>query len=124
MPAAREHDLIAFGVGAEGEVGRFPRLLGHRFVTESASSGDEFGGSGDDIGDLEGEASPSGFVLATAVDADGRSGDVEFGEVFVLASDFRAEERSVKTHGAGEVFGPDDVFEAFDGHLAEAVSQL
>ncbi len=124
MPSSSEHDLVAFGVGAEGEVGRLARLVRHRFVTESASSGDEFGGSGDDIGDLEGQAGPSGFVLATAVDAEGRAGNVEFGEVFVLAGDFRAEERAVEINGSGEVFGPDDVFEAFDGHLVGAVSQL
>ena len=124
MPAAGEHDLVAFGVGAEGEVGRFAGLVGHRFVAESAAGGDEFGGSSDDIGDLEGEAGPSGFVLATAVDAEGRAGDFEFGEVFVLAGDFRAKERCIETHGTGEVFGPDDIFEAFDGHVVEAVSQL
>ena len=124
MPLAREHDLVAFGVGAHGKVGRFAGLVGHRFVAEDASGGDEFGSSNEDIGDLEGEAGPSGFVLAAAVDAEGRSGDVEFSEVFVLAGNFRAEERGVEIHGSGEVFGPDDVFKAFDGHFTEAVSQL
>ena len=130
MPLAAEHDLIAFGVGAEGEVGRFAGLVGHRFVAEDAAGGDEFGGSGEDIGDLEREAGPSGFVLTAAVDAEGGSGDVEFSEVFVLAGDFGAEERGVESHGSGKVFGPDDVFEAFDGHLdfmkaaSEAMPQL
>ena len=130
MPLAGEHDLVAFSVGAEGEVGRFAGLVGHRFVAEDAAGGDEFGGSGEDIGDLEREAGPSGFVLTAAVDAEGGSGDVEFGEVFVLASDFGAEERGVESHGSGEVLGPDDVFEAFDGHLdfmkaaSEAMPQL
>ena len=68
---AGEHDLVAFSVGAEGEVGRFAGLVGHRFVAEDAAGGDEFGGSGDDIGDLEREAGPCGFVLAAAVDAEG-----------------------------------------------------
>ena len=54
MPLASEHDLIAFGVGAEGEVGLLARLVGHWFMAESAAGGDEFGGSGEDIGDLEG----------------------------------------------------------------------
>jgi hypothetical protein len=71
MPTAGEHDLIAFRVGAEGEVGWFARLVGHRFVAEDASSGDEFTGSGEDIGDLEREAGPSGFVVTAAVDAEG-----------------------------------------------------
>ena len=116
MPLAGEHDLVAFSVGAEGEVGRFAGLVGHRFVAEDAAGGDEFGGSGEDIGDLEGEAGPSGLVLTAAVDSEGRAGDVELGEVFVLAGDFRTEERGVEGHGSGEVLGPDDVFEAFDGH--------
>ena len=116
MPLAREHDLVAFRVGAEGEVGRFAGLVGHRFVAEDASGGDEFGGSSEDIGDLEGEAGPGGFVLAAAVDAERGSSDVEFGDVFVLAGDFRTEERGVEGHGSGEVLGPDDVIEAFDGH--------
>ena len=116
MPLAGEHDLVAFGVGAESEVGRLARLVGHRLVAEDAAGGDEFGGSGEDIGDLEREAGPSGFVLTAAVDAEGRAGDVELGEVFVLAGDFCAEKRGVEIYGSGEVFGPDDVFEAFDGH--------
>ena len=124
MPLAREHDLVAFGVGAEGEVGRFAGLVGHRFVAEDASGGDEFGSSNEDIGDLEGEAGPSGFVLTAAVDSEGRAGDVELGEVFVLAGDFRTEERGVEIHGSGEVFGPDDVFEAFDGHVTEALEEF
>jgi len=124
MTAAREHDLVALGVGAHGEVGRFAGLVGHRLVAKDTSGSNEFGSSGKDIGNLEGEAGPDGFVLAAAVDSEGRAGDVEFGEVFVLAGHFRAEERGVEIHGSGEVLGPDDVFKAFDGHLAEAVSQL
>ncbi len=124
MPTAGEHDLIAFRVSAEGEVGLLARLVGHWFVAEDASSGDEFTSSSDDIGDLEGQAGPSGFVLAAAVDAEGRSRDVEFGEVFVLAGNFCAEERGVKTHGPGEVFRPDDVFQAFDGHVVEALEEF
>jgi len=124
MPLAGEHDLVAFGVGAEGEVGRFAGLVGHWFVAEDAAGGDEFGGSGEDIGDLEREAGPSGFVLAATVDAEGRASDVEFGEVFVLAGDFRAEERGVESHGSGKVFRPDDVFEAFDGHVVEALEEF
>ncbi len=124
MPLVGEHDLVAFGVGTKGEVGRLARLVGHRFVAEGATGGDEFSGSREDIGDLEGQTGPGGFVLAAAVDSEGRAGDVELGEVFVLAGNFRAEEHGVESHSAGEVFGPDYVFEAFDGHLAEAVSQL
>ena len=124
MPAAREHDLVALGVGAHGEVGRFAGLVGNRLVAKDTSGGYKFGSSGKDIGNLEGEASPGGFVLSAAVDTEGGAGDVELGEVFVLAGDFRAEERGVESHGAGEVLGPDDVFKAFDGHFTEAVSQL
>ena len=124
MPFAREHDLVALRVGAHGEVRRFAGLVGHRLVAQDTPGGYKFGGSGKDIADLEGEASPGGFVLAAAVDAEGGAGDVEFGEVFVLAGDFRTEERGVEGHSAGEVLGPDDVFEAFDGHVTEAVSQL
>ena len=124
MPLAREHDLVALGVGAHGEVGRFAGLIGHRFVAQDTSGGDDFGRSGEDIGDLEGEAGPGGFVLPAAVDAKGGASDVEFGEVFVLAGDFRAEKRGVEIHGSGEVLGPDDVFEAFNGHFAVVVSQL
>ena len=40
MPLAGEHDLVAFGVGAEGEVGRFAGLVGHRFVAEGAAGSD------------------------------------------------------------------------------------
>jgi hypothetical protein len=114
---AAEHDLIAFGVGTEGKVGWFAGLVGHRLVAQDTSGGYKFGGSGKDIGDLEGEAGPGSFVLPTAVDAEGGAGDVELSEVFVLAGDFRAEERGVESHGSGKVLGPDDVFEAFDGHF-------
>ena len=124
MPFPREHDLVALRVGAQGEVGRLARLVGHRLVAQHAPGGDEFGSSSKHIGDLESEASPSGFVLATAVDAERGSGDVEFGEVFVLAGHFRAEERGVEIYGSGEVLGPDDVFESFDGHFIAAASQL
>ena len=124
MPLAREHDLVAFGVGAHGEVGRFAGLIGHWLMAQYTSSGDDFGSSGKDIGDLEGEAGPGGFVFTTAVNAEGGASDVEFGEVFVLAGDFRAEKRGVEIHGSGEVLGPDDVFEAFNGHFAVVVSQL
>ncbi len=116
MPFAREHDLVALGVGAHGEVGRFAGLVGHCLVAQDATSGNEFDGSGEDIGDLEGEAGPGGFVFAAAVDAERGSGDVEFGEICILAGDFRTEERGIEIHGAGEVLGPDDVFETFDGH--------
>ena len=124
MPFAREHDLVAFGVGAHGKVGRFAGLVGHRFVAEDASGGYKFGSSGKDIGNLEGEAGPGSFVFAAAVDAERGSGDVELGEVFVLAGDLRTEERGVEIHGSGEVFGPDDVFEAFDGHVTEALEEF
>lgn len=116
--------MVAFGVGTESEMGCFAGLVAHGFVAEDASGADEFGSSSEDIGDLEGEAGPSVFVLATAVDTQSRAGDVELGEVFVLAGDLGAEERGVEIHGAGEVFGPDDVFDAFEVHLAVAVSQL
>ena len=124
MPLAREHDLVALGVGAHGEVGRFAGLIGHRFVAQDASGSYDFSGSSEDIGDLEGEAGPGGFVFAAAVDAEGGASDVEFGEVFVLAGDFRAEKRGVEIHGSGEVLGPDDVLEAFDGHFVIVASQL
>ena len=124
MPFAREHDLVALGVGAHGEVGRLAGLIGHRFVAQDTSGSYDFGRSGEDIRDLEGEAGPGGFVFATAVDAERGTGNVEFGEGFVLAGDFRAEKRGVEIHGSGEVLGPDDVFKAFNGHFAVVVSQL
>jgi len=116
--------LVALGVNTESEVGRLAGLVGHRFVSENASGGDELGGSSEDVGHLEGKTGPGGIILAATVDAEGRSGNVEFGEVFVLAGDFCTKERGVEIHGSGEVFSPDDVFEAFDSHLVEAASQL
>lgn len=116
MPLASEHDLVALGVGAHGEVGRLAGLVGHWLVAQQAAGGDDFGGTGKDIGDLEGETGPGGFILAAAVDAERGSGDVKLGKVFVLAGDFRTEERGVEIHGSGQVLGPDDVFKAFDGH--------
>ncbi len=76
MPLASEHDLIAFGGGAEGEVGRFAGLVGHWCMAKSASGVDEFGGPGEDAapartsGTWNARPVQSGFVLAAAVNAE------------------------------------------------------
>jgi hypothetical protein len=42
--------------------------------------------------------------------------DIEFGDMLVLAGHFAGENIPVESNGTRRVFGPDDVFDAFDFH--------
>ncbi len=122
LPAlAGEHDLVAFGIGAHGEVGRFA-IFGLRVVAQLAASSDDLGGSSDHVGNLKAQACPSGLVLASAVDTDNATADVDLGDVLGLADDTSPQRIAIKGDGARGVFCPDDVFDAFDDH--DLVSQL
>ena len=118
---AGEHDLVAFGIGAHGEVGRFA-IFGLRVVAQRAAGSDDLGGSRDHVGNLKTQASPSGLVLASAVDTENTAANVDLGDVLGLTDDTSPQCIAIKGNGAGGVFCPDDVFDAFDDH--DLVSQL
>ena len=114
-PLAGEHDLVAVGVDAHGEVGRLA-VFGFGLAGEGAAGGDDFGGGGDDVGDLEGDAGPGFFAAAVGVDGDGGAVDGDVGDVWVLAGDLAREGGGVELGGAGGVGGPDGVFYGFNNH--------
>src|SRR5687767_5038576 len=86
LPFPRQHDLIPLGIHAHGEVGRFV-IFGLGFADQLAAGGDDFGGAGDDVGDLEAEAGPGAVAFAAAMDADDAAGDLDLADVRVLTED-------------------------------------
>ena len=112
---AGEHELVAFGVDAHGEVWGFV-VLGLGFAGECATSSGDFCGACDDIGDLEAEAGPGAFAFAAAVDTDDAVGDFDLGDGGILTNDSGSKDLGVKGDGAVGVRCPDDVFQAFNLH--------
>lgn len=112
---AGEHELVAFGVDAHGEVWGFV-IFGLGFAGECAACSGDFGSAGDDIWDLEAEAGPCAVAFAAAVDTDDAVGDLDLSDGGVLSDDFGSKDLSVKGDGAVGVRSPDDVFQAFNLH--------
>jgi hypothetical protein len=112
---AGEHDFVAFGVDAHGEV-RWFAVFGFGLAGELAAGGDDFLGTGDDVGDLEAHAGPSAFAFAAAVDADNGPAEGDFADDVGLFGDLGSEDIAVEIDGALDVSGPYDVFDLFDVH--------
>ena len=115
LALAGEHEFVAFGVNAHGEVRGFV-VLGLGVAGELAAGSEDFGGTSHDVGNLEGEAGPGAFAFSAAVDADGGSGDGDFADEVVVFGDFGSEGFLVEGDGAVPVGGPDGVFDSFDDH--------
>ncbi len=89
-----------------------------RLSSEATAVRDDFGGSGDNVCDLEANSRPCPFPLTATVDADGGTSDSEFGNMAVSADKFRAKNRLIESCRALQVRCPDDIFDALDGHLS------
>jgi len=121
MPLAGEHDLVALGVSAHGEMGGF---LGGVFgwAKDEAAGGAQSVARGEEVADLEGQPGPRALAFATAVDAENAASDGEFGHDVGLAHDFGIEDVAVETHRPRHVFCPDEIFQFFDVHEAEVAA--
>lgn len=109
-----EHDFVAFGVDAHGEVG-WLSVLGLGFTRALTAGCSDFGGAFDDVGYLEGNTGPGLFAFASAVDGDDAAGDFDVGDMGVLFDDLSAEDVLVEGGGSIGICGPDGVFDFFDG---------
>ena len=114
-PSAGKHNLVAVGIFAHGEMGWFA-VLGLGFLVAFSACGHDFGGSGDHVRYLEGEAGPGFSAFASAMDGDESIGEIDLGDVRILPHDGSAEAILVKTGRAFRVRRPDRVFEFFDVH--------
>lgn len=112
---AAEHELIAVGVDAHGEVGRFS-VLGLWFLWALSSVLANLAGPCDDIGNLEGQSGPCAFAFASAMDGDTPATDFEFSDVGIGFYHGGSEDLLVEASGTRRVGGPDGVFQLLDLH--------
>ena len=123
LSLADEHELIAVGVETHRQMRRLAVFL-LRLADQSAAVCDHLGGSGDHVRDLDADAGPSAFPLTAAVDADGGTGDFQFGNMAVGADDLRAENLLIEPGRPRQVRCPDDVLDAFDLHFSGVERKL
>jgi len=109
-----EHEFVAFGVIAKGEVDEAIFFFG--FADEVAAVGfDEVDALADVIA-LEAEAGPGAFSFTAAVDAEGGSAEGEFTPDFHFEGEFCAEGFLVEFNGAEMVGSPEGVFHFLNLH--------
>lgn len=118
--SAAEHDLIAVGVFAHGQVRRFA-VFGLWFAFAFSACCDDLSCTEHDICDLEGEAGPGLLAFATAVNGDQAASDFDFCDVWVLSRDGAAKASLVEGGCALGVGRPNSVFQFFDMHAVFVV---
>ena len=111
-----EHDFVAFGIDAHGEVEWVFRGVGG-FASEGAAGFFEERDGRAVVVALEAHAGPGAFAFSAAVDADDAAAEGELGDGVVAMDELGTEEVAVEFEGAIHVGGPDDVFDFFDSHF-------
>ena len=115
MPGLGHHELVAVRVDAHREVeGIFGGVV--RLAGETAAVRFEFLDGGAEVCHLKGEAGPSAFAFAAAVDADDAVGHLDFGPDFGFHGHGAPEEVAVEGDGALPIGSPESVFGLENGH--------
>ena len=115
MPGLGHHELVAVGVDAHREVkGVFGSVVG--FAGETAAMRFQLLDGGAEVFHLKGEAGPSAFPFAAAVDANDAVGHLDLGPDFGFHSHGAPEKVAVKGDGALPIGSPESVFGLENGH--------
>lgn len=114
-PRTAEHDLIAVGVFAHCQMGRFA-VFGLWLAFAFTACCDDLSSADHDVGDLESEACPRLLTFATAVNRDEAASDFDLCDVWVLPRDGAAKAGEVERGRALGVGRPDGVFQFFNMH--------
>jgi hypothetical protein len=111
----RDHDFIALGIGAHGEMRGFLGSVLRRSDNCSAR-GSQSVARAEKVAHLKRQPRPGARAFTAAMDPESGTGNGEFGHDLGLANDFGIKDFTIESHRPRHVLRPDEVFQFLDVH--------